>query len=96
MHQVGVATSTYFVLLDLGIGVGPYPLGSFVPSMGFSFVYLAAGTISLGGIALYYYLLGRRHRFTRHQMDRDSEAKTIVARRRRRFYEQRLSTASGH
>lgn len=96
MHQVGVATSTYFVLLDLGIGVGPYTLGSFVPSMGFSFVYLAAGTISLGGIALYYYLLGRHHRFTRHQMDRDSEAKTIVARRRRRFYEQRLSTAASH
>ncbi|WP_440328621.1 MFS transporter, partial [Mitsuokella multacida] len=93
MHQVGVATSTYFVLLDFGIGVGPYTLGSFVPSFGFSFVYLAAGAISLGGIALYYYLLARHHRFTRHQMDRDSEAKTIIAERRQRFYEKRLAAA---
>lgn len=93
MHQVGVATSTYFVLLDFGIGVGPYTLGSFVPSFGFSFVYLAAGAISIFGIFLYYYLLGRHHRFTRHQMDRDSEAKTIVAERRQRFYEKRLAAA---
>ena len=93
MHQVGVATSTYFVLLDFGIGVGPYTLGSFVPAFGFSFVYIAAGAISLIGIVLYYYLLARHHRFTRHQMDRDSEAKTIIAERRQRFYEKRLASA---
>ncbi len=93
MHQVGVATSTYFVLLDFGIGVGPYTLGSFVPAFGFSFVYIAAGAISLIGIVLYYYLLARHHRFTRHQMDRDSEAKTIIAQRRQRFYEKRLASA---
>lgn len=86
MHQVGIATSTYFVLLDFGIGVGPYTLGSFVPAFGFSFVYLAAGVLSILGIVLYYYLLARHHRFTRHQMDRDSEAKTIIARRRASFF----------
>lgn len=93
MHQVGVATSTYFVLLDFGIGVGPYTLGSFVPVYGFSFVYFAAGIISIGGIVLYYYLLGRHHRFTRHQMDRDSEAKKIIAKRRQHFYEKHLAGA---
>lgn len=87
MHQVGIATSTYFVLLDLGIGVGPYTLGSFVPTFGFSFVYIAAGVLAVAGMGLYYYLLARHHRFTRHQMDRDSEAKTIVAERRARFFE---------
>ena len=91
MHQVGIATSTYFVLLDLGIGVGPYTLGSSIPDFGFQVVYIGAGAVSLLGIGLYYYLLGRHHRFTRHQMDRDSEAKTIVAQRRQHFYEKRLT-----
>ena len=95
MHQVGIATSTYFVLLDLGIGVGPYTLGSFVPDFGFQVVYLGAGTISLLGIGLYFYLLGRHHRFTRHQMDRDSEAKTIVEQRRQHFYKKRLAHQHG-
>ena len=94
MHQVGVATSTYFVLLDFGIGIGPYTLGSFVPTYGFSFVYLAAAVLSLAGIGLYYYLLGRHGRFTREQMNRDSQAKTLVAERRQHFYEQRLQAAS--
>ena len=96
MHQVGVATSTYFVLLDFGIGVGPYTLGSFVPTFGFSFVYLAAGALSIAGMALYFYLIGRHHRFTRHQMDRVSEAKEIVEKRRQHFYQQRLLAMNNH
>lgn len=91
MHQVGVATSTYFVLLDLGIGVGPYTLGSFVPTLGFGFVYTAAGVLSVAGMGLYFYLIGRHHRFTRHQMDRVSEAKEIVEQRRQHFNKQRLA-----
>ncbi|MCI7260213.1 MAG: MFS transporter [Selenomonas sp.] len=96
MHQVGVATSTYFVLLDFGIGVGPYTLGSFVPTFGFSFVYFAAGALSIAGMALYFYLIGRHHRFTRHQMDRVSEAKEIVEKRRQHFYQQRLLAMHNH
>lgn len=96
MHQVGVATSTYFFFLDFGIGVGPYTLGSFVPTFGFSFVYAAAGVISILGMFLYYYLLARKHRFTRYQMDRTSQAKTIVAQRRQHFYEERLAASVNH
>ena len=91
MHQVGVATSTYFVFLDFGIGVGPYTLGSFVPTLGFSFVYLAAGAISLLGIALYYVLLARNGLFTRHHMDRTAQAKELVAARRERFFRHALA-----
>lgn len=94
MHQAGIATSTYFVLLDLGIGVGPYTLGSFVPAMGFSFVYLAAGVLAMCGIGIYYILLARHDRFTRHQMDRDSKAKTIIENRRHEFYERKLAHAA--
>ena len=93
LHQVGIATSTYFFFLDFGIGVGPYTLGSFVPSMGFDFVYLAAGVISIAGMALYYVLLGRYGRFTRHQMDRTAEAKTLVEERRQHFFQEALTRA---
>ena len=33
--RIGVAVSTYFVMLDLGLGVGPYILGAFKESLGF-------------------------------------------------------------
>lgn len=91
MHQVGVATSTYFVFLDFGIGVGPYTLGSFVPTFGFSFVYLAAGVISLIGMGLYYMLIGRYGLFTRAHMDRTSQAKEIVRERRQRVFERAVA-----
>ena len=94
MHQAGIATSTYFVLLDFGIGIGPYTLGSFVPSLGFSFVYLAAGVLAAAGMVMYYCLLARRRRFSRHQMDRDSQAKTIVEERRRQFYARRFAKSA--
>ena len=72
---------TLAMLLVLVIGVGPYTLGSFVPSFGFSIVYLIAGALALVGMGLYYIMIGRFGRFTRHQMDRTAEAKQIVAQR---------------
>ena len=93
IHQVGVATSTYFVLLDFGIGVGPYTLGSFVPSFGFSIVYLIAGALALVGMGLYYVMIARFGRFTRHQMDRTAEAKQIVAQRREHFYKEAMAAS---
>ena len=69
--QIGVATSTYFVLLDLGIGVGPYLLGNLVTAYGFSAVYVCAAVLSLFGIAFYYLELGRHSRFTTERMEED-------------------------
>lgn len=86
-HMIGVATSTYFVLLDFGIGVGPYTLGSLVPMYGFSVVYVVAGAVSLLGVGLYYFLMGKEGRFARLQMDRVVQAKKLIAQRRERFLE---------
>lgn len=77
--QLGVATSTYFVLLDFGIGVGPYLLGNLVPVYGFSMVYLSAGVIALYGIHFYYMELGRKGRFTAKRMAEDKQAKLKAA-----------------
>ncbi len=71
LSQIGVATSTYFVLLDLGIGVGPYLLGNLVTTYGFYAVYLCAAVLSLLGMAFYYLELGRRNRFTMKRMEAD-------------------------
>lgn len=67
-YQIGLATSTLFIFLDIGVGIGPYLLGSLVPIYGFSSVYLTAGIIALADIFLYYLLLGRSGIFSKSQM----------------------------
>lgn len=74
-RQIGVATSTYFVLLDLGIGVGPYLLGNLVNTYGFSAVYICAAVFAIFGIGFYYLELGRKSRFTPYRMEQDREMK---------------------
>ncbi len=96
MHQVGVATSTYFVFLDFGVGIGPYALGNLVPSFGFSFVYVAGGAIALLGMVLYYFLLGRIGLFTRSHMDRTSQAKELIRERRAQVLEESKAIATTH
>ena len=58
--RVGVATSTFFLLLDIGTGVGPVFLGLIVAGFGFPMMYwFAAGLVVVGGV-LYALVHGRR------------------------------------
>lgn len=59
MKHVGRATATFFVLLDLGVGIGPYTLGLLEPAFGFSAVYYAAAATAVFTIVLYWALIGR-------------------------------------
>lgn len=59
-HRIGLATSTFFVLLDIAIGIGPFVFGLFVPSIGFRGVYAGGGALAFGCVFLYYMLHGRR------------------------------------
>ncbi len=52
-HRVGIALSTYFIGLDLGLGVGPYLLGELQNFLDFSGVYLFAGAIPLFCLIIY-------------------------------------------
>ena len=52
--RIGVAVSTYFVMLDLGLGVGPYILGAFKESLGFQGIYSAVGLGAIGCAVLYW------------------------------------------
>lgn len=51
--RVGVALSTYFIGLDLGLGVGPYLMGMLQNMLSFSGLYQVAGVIPLVCIVLY-------------------------------------------
>ncbi len=54
------ATSTYFIFLDFGIGIGPYALGFLVPSVGYRGLYFAAAVLTALCVPLYYLAHGRR------------------------------------
>lgn len=58
-ERLGLATSTYFILYDLGLGVGPYFLGLFAPTMGYSAIFLSMVAVIFVSIVLYYFLYGK-------------------------------------
>lgn len=58
-ERLGLSTSTYFILYDLGLGVGPYFLGFFVPSKGYSTIFFSMIFVILLSIVLYYFLYGK-------------------------------------
>ena len=59
-HRLGLATATYFIFIDLGVAIGPYLLGFFVPFTGFRGLYLMMVIVILADIVLYYFLHGRK------------------------------------
>ncbi len=58
-HQIGLATSTFFLCMDLGMGTGPFLIGMIIPIVGFRGMYMTlAGGVSLS-IFLYYFVHGK-------------------------------------
>ena len=59
-HRFGLATSTYFIFLDLGLGVGPYLLGLVEPHTTYRILFLSMVPIILIALICYYFLVGRK------------------------------------
>ncbi len=59
-HRVGLATSTFFIFMDSGVGMGPFLLGFIIPIVGFRGLYLSLAAVVLLSIFLYYVLHGRK------------------------------------
>ena len=57
-HRIGVALSTYFIGLDLGLGVGPFVLGELRSFFSFQEVYLIAAVLPI--VCLVLYMISRR------------------------------------
>ncbi len=55
-HRFGLATSTFFIGLDVGFGVGPYVLGSLVSFTGYRGLYVTMALMILATMVLYYVL----------------------------------------
>ena len=58
--ELGLGNSTYFIMLDLGSGVGPVLLGLFLPYTGYELIYYLLGAWALLALAAYYPLHGRK------------------------------------
>ncbi|MGE7662584.1 MFS transporter [Peribacillus sp. NPDC097197] len=59
-HRMGLATSTFFIALDAGLGFGPYLLGYIIPKTGYSTLYVILGITVLVTTVLYYFLHGKK------------------------------------
>ncbi len=59
-EKMGLATSTYFIGLDVGLGFGPYFLGFLIPSLGYSNLYVWLGIFMIALMILYYFLHGKK------------------------------------
>jgi MFS family permease len=59
-HRVGLATSTFYVFMDSGVGIGPFLLGLIIPIVGFRGLYLTLAVVVFASIFLYYVLHGRK------------------------------------
>lgn len=59
-HRVGLATSTFYLFLDIGTGFGPIILGLLLPLLGFEGMYVALAVLMVGAIVLYYFVHHRR------------------------------------
>src|SRR5699024_2881780 len=59
-ENVGLATSTYFIILEIGLGFGPVILGLFIPFVGYSGMYLwLIVPIVIAGLS-YLFLIGKK------------------------------------
>ncbi len=59
-NRIGLATSTFFVFYDFGIGVGPFLLGFILPFIGFRSLYMSMAVIVFLGMILYYLVHGKK------------------------------------
>jgi MFS family permease len=59
-HRMGLATSTFFIFFDAGLGFGPYVLGYFIPITGYSTLYIILGILAIITFIPYFFLHGRK------------------------------------
>ena len=61
-HRMGMATSTFFIMLDAGLGFGPYMLGFIIPLTSYSTLYAILGVVVIATTLLYYFLHGKNEK----------------------------------
>ncbi|WP_457853003.1 MFS transporter [Staphylococcus ursi] len=59
-HKIGLATATFFIGLDVGLGFGPFVLGMFTAKIGFANIYICMGVLLVLTLIFYYFVHGKR------------------------------------
>ena len=59
-HRMGLATATFFLFADIGVGVGPLLVGLIVPSIGYRGTFAVLAGVVAASLLLYYALHGRK------------------------------------
>jgi MFS family permease len=59
-HRLGLANSTFFMFVDVSVGIGPFILGLFVPYTGYRMLYRGVAIAASACVILYYILHGKR------------------------------------
>lgn len=62
-RNVGLATSTFFICLDFGLGVGSYIFGQLVPLLGYGGLYSSMTIIVAIAAVMYYFVYGRKEKY---------------------------------
>ena len=60
LQRMGLATSTFFIALDAGLGFGPYFLGMLLDQIGYRQLYLYSAVVTISCLIWYYLLHGRK------------------------------------
>jgi MFS family permease len=60
VQRMGLATSTFFIFLDAGLGFGPYLIGFMIPLTGYRSLYAMMGIVVLATTLLYYFLFRKK------------------------------------
>ena len=58
--RIGVATSTFLAIAEVGIGIGPFFIGVLIPLTGFRQLYILMAGIVILAMILYYFWYGRK------------------------------------
>lgn len=70
LDHTGLATSTFFILMDIGTGFGPSLLGSIVGATGYQSMFVIVTFVPLASILFYYLAHGRKAAIARRSTSR--------------------------
>jgi MFS family permease len=59
-HRLGLANSTFFISVDIGVAIGPFLFGTLLPVAGYRNLYAVSAIIAIVCIFLYYVLHGKK------------------------------------
>lgn len=71
-HRKALATATFFILVDIGAGMGPFMLGFFVPALGYRGLYVSIAFLVCATLFLYHFLHGKNSIPRRHESRLDA------------------------